>query len=465
MANITFGGLVTGIDTTSIVTQLMNLERAPERLLQAQQKKNTDKISAYQKIEDALTSLQNLAKGFNTAATFSSLKTTVANSSVLSATADNTAMAGSHTVQVVSLAKSQRQVTAGVASSTDLLFGTGTFTIDGGAPITIAAGQNSLKGIADAINASGAKVSASIINDGTNYRMVINGTDTVNHNFDFTGLGAGPVLLGAGDPTYQDAAQAQLVVDGVNITKPTNTVTDAIQGVTLNLMTEGVSTTVSVAIDTDAVTKKINDFVAAYNNVNSLISAQLKYDPATKSAGTLSGDSALRTIQSQLKSLLTTSVSGATGSYNTLAQIGIKSDSKTGALSVESAKLSKVLSEDYANVVDYFTHNGSSLNTTLPRNQYGIAQQFSLVIDTMVKPYVAGTTSGLLESRKNWLTTANSRIDDQIAAMEIRFEKMQTNLLNQYNRMETTVSKLQTQGNMLLNSLGLMTTSSTSGSK
>lgn len=87
MANITFGGLVTGIDTTSIVTQLMNLERAPERLLQAQQKKNTEKISAYQKIGDALTSLQNLAKGFKTAATFSSLKTTVASTSVLTATA------------------------------------------------------------------------------------------------------------------------------------------------------------------------------------------------------------------------------------------------------------------------------------------------------------------------------------------------------------------------------------------
>jgi len=463
MANVSFGGLITGIDTASIVSQLMNLERAPQKLMQAQQARNKDKIAAYQKIEDALTSLQNLAKGFNKQSTFSSVKTTVANSSVLSATASASAPPGTHSVQVTSLAKNERQVSTGVASKTDLLFGTGSFTIDGGAAITIGAGQNSLQGIANAINASGFDVSASIINDGTNYRLVINGKDTDNHTFDFTGLGgSAPTLLGGADPTYQSASLAQLVVDGVAITGTSNTITDAIQGVTLNLASEGASTTLTIATDTDAVTKKISDFVSAYNSVNSLISSQTRYDESTKSAGILSGDSALRTIQSQLKSLLTKTVSGATGSYDTLAQIGIKSDSKTGALSIESSKLSSALSNDYDNVVDYFTHNGDSL-ASLPANQYGIAQQFNLIIETMVHPYVSGmSNNGLLESKKNSLNVANTQLDKQIESLEERLAKMESNLRAQYNRMETAVSMLQTQGNMLLSSLGALSNYSSS---
>jgi flagellar hook-associated protein 2 len=447
------------MDSSSIIQQLMQLERAPQKMLQAQQSKNKDKISAFQKIEDALTSLQNIVKGFNTQATFSSLKTTVANTSVLTATSSSTAPAGNHTVQVVSLAKSERQVSTGVASKTDLVFGTGTFSIDGGAAINVAAGQNSLQGIADAINASGAKVTASIINDGANYRLVVNGTDTTNHVFDFTGLGGpAPTLLGAPDPTYQAAAAAQLVVDGVNISGTSNTITGAIQGVTLNLLTEA-STNVSIATDSDAITKKISDFVAAFNNVNSLLNAQMTYD-ASKSSGILFGDSALRSIQMQLKSLLTQTVSGATGSYSTLAQLGVTSDSKTGALSVDATKLSDALAKDYANVVDYFTHNGTSV-LTLPSNQYGIAQQFNMIIDTMVHSFVEGSSSnGLLETRKDTLSKTNTRLDNQIDDWELRLEKMEKNMRDQYSRMETIVSNLQSQGSSLLSVLGYSTNSS-----
>ena len=148
MSTISFGGLATGLDTQSIITQLMNLERAPEQLLQAQQKKNTGKISEFQKIEDALSSLQDVVQGFNTPATFNAVKSTVGNSSALSATATSSATQGTHTVQVVSLAKFQRQVSTGVASDTALSFGTGSFTIDGGAPISPGDGSVTLRRLA-----------------------------------------------------------------------------------------------------------------------------------------------------------------------------------------------------------------------------------------------------------------------------------------------------------------------------
>jgi flagellar hook-associated protein 2 len=466
MSTISFGGLATGLDTQSIITQLMNLERVPEQLLQAQQKTNTGKISEFQKIEDALTSLQDVVQGFNTPGTFNAVKSTVGNSSALSATATSSATQGTHTVQVISLAKFQRQVSTGVASDTALSFGTGSFTIDGGAPISIAAGQNSLQGIVAAINSSGAKVTASVINDGTNYRMVISGTDTQNHAFDFSGLGAAPTLLGSGDPTYQDAAPAQLVVDGVNMTKTSNTVTDAIQGVTLNLLTEGLTTSVSITNDTDAVTQKINNFVTAYNKVITLINSESTYNADTKTAGVLSGNITVRTIQQQFQSLLTTTVSGTSGTFKTLAALGINSDSKTGTLSVNSTKLSDALTNHYSDVVDYFTHNGDSV-TTLATNKYGIAQQFNLVIEAMVHPYIADgmADNGIIEVAKKALTNRNADIDKQISDMEYHITQMQTNLQKQFNAMELMVSNLQSQGNMLLSILGTTTstTSKTSG--
>lgn len=477
MSSITFSGLATGLDTASIISKLMAVERQPETLLQAQQQNNTNDISEFQKIEDALTNLQTVAQGFNTSSTFSAVKSSVADSSVLTATATSSATPGTHSVQVVSLAQNQRQVSTGVASDTSLIFSTGSFTIDDGAGTTttvnVAEGQNSLQGMVAAINASGANVSASIINDGsgTPYRLVVTGNDTKNYTLNFGGLttapagGTGalvPTLLGAGDPTYQAGANAQLVVDGVTMTKTSNTVTDAIQGITLNLQTGGgVTTNVTVSTDTDSVTQKINNFVTAYNSVITLVNSESAYDPKTNKAGVLSGDATVQSIQSQLQSLLTTSVPGTSGTFNTLADLGINSDAHTGTLSVDSTKLSAALANHYNDVVDYFTHNGNSV-ATLPTNQYGIAQQFNVIIDTMVHPYIADgdPKNGLIENVKKSLTNTNSSIDQQISDMEDRISQMQTNMQNQFAAMELMVSNLQSQGNSLLAYLG-STSSST----
>ena len=471
-------GLSTGLDTASMITQLMELERRPQTLLKAQQQTNNNKISEYQKISDALTALQALAKGFQTSSTFSSLKTFVTTSTVLTATATSAATPGDHTVQVVSLAKSQRQVSTGVTSDTSLIFDTGSFTISDGTggttTVNIAEGQNSLKGIAAAINSSGANVSASTINDGTNYRLVVSGKDTKNYTADFSGLttapagGTGslkPVLLGAGDPSYQAGADAQIVVDGIAMTKSSNTVTDAIQGITLNLLTEGATTGVAVSTDTDTITQKIKDFVAGYNRVVTLLNSESSYNSTTKKGGVLSGDTTVRSVQNQLRSLLTTTVSGATGSFQTLASVGINSDSKTGTLSLDSTKFSAALKDDYNDVVDLFTHNGDSL-TALNTNQYGIAQQFNKVIDAMVRPYVADGLfdNGLIETRKKGLTKNNEEMTRQIAAMETRVLKMQANLQRQFNLMEATVARLQAQGSTLLNYLGANKSSNSTNS-
>lgn len=469
MSTFSISGLATGLDTASIISQLMQLERQPETVMQARQTTYQSQISEFQKIESALSSLQDAAQAFSTLDGFKSVKATVADTSVLTATATSSATPGTHTVQVVTLAKNQRQVSTGVASQTDNIFNTGSFTItdsSGNAKtVTIAEGQNSLQGIVSAINSSGANVSASIINDGSAnpYRLVVTGKDTDNYTIDFSGLttapagGTGslvPTMLGAGDPSYQAGTAATISVDGVSITRTSNTVTDAIQGVTLNLVKEGATTTVSMTNDTDAITQKINAFVTAYNNVASLINKQSDYNTDTKSAGILSGDATVRTIQSQLQSLMSRTVPGLSGSYTTLSSVGITTDGKTGKLSVDSTKLSTALSSDFNAVADLFTHNATS-STSLPINQYGLAEQFNQVIETMVHPYIADgmPDNGLIETKIKGLNTSISDIDDQINSMEERITKMQANLQQQFTMMESTVSSLQTQGNTLLSYL------------
>lgn len=476
MSNFSIGGLATGLDTQSIISKLMDVERAPEKVLQAKQKTYQSQSSVYTQLNTALTNLQNLAEGMNTSSGFMATQSSAADSSVLTVSSTNSATPGTHTLQVTSLARSQRQVSTGYADGT--VFNTGTFTIDDGAgnvtSVNLAEGSNNLAGLASAINGSGANVTASIINDGsaTPNRLVINGNDIKNYTFDFSGLGQAPAtdgaavqlptLLDSTDPSYQAGSPASFLLDGVTMTKNSNTVSDALSGVTLNLLKEGATTTFNVTNDTTAITKKITDFIAGYNSAISIINKQSTYDATNKTAGVLSGDTTLRSIQNQLQSLLTTTVSGLNGPYQNLAQLGITSDKSDGTLSVDSTKLTTALSNNYKNVVDLFSHNNAA--GSLATNQYGIAQQFNVVLEGMVHFYEgpSSTHNGIIATRIHGLQSSVSDINDQISDMEDRIAAMQAGMETKFNAMESLVSNLQSQGNSLLSALGASTTSSSS---
>lgn len=467
MADINFSGLASGIDTSTMISQLMYLERAPERILQTKQKKLQSQIDLYKQIKTALAEFQSSAQSIKTSSTFKGVKAEVGDAAVLTATASSTAMEGVHTVEVTTLARSQRQVSVGYASNSTLTFNTGSFTIDDGAgsvkTVNIAEGQNSLNGIVAAINGSDANVTASIINDGsgTPYRLVVTGKDTKNYTLDFSGLatpptgGTGalaPTLLGPGDPTYQAGTAASFKVDGVTITRTSNTVSDVLEGVTLSLVKEGATTSVTVSNDKDDVTTKINDFVKEFNDALTLINKQSVYDSTGKTTSVLSGDATLRTVQSQLQRLVATPVSGLSGSFSTLASIGITTDSKTGTLSIDSAKLADALKSDFDGVVDLFTHNGDTLG--LADNQYGIAQQFNLALDRITHSYTEGSSlNGLIETRITGLNSSIKDIDKQIEAMESRMVLREESLKKKFAAMESLISSLSSQGSSLLSAI------------
>jgi flagellar hook-associated protein 2 len=535
MADLSIGGLATGIDTTSLISQLMYLERAPERILSAKKKTIQSQVDVFNQITSALSSLKGIAAGMNTVTGFRGMKVSVGDSTVATATASSSALPGLHSVSVTSLARFQRQVSdQGYASSANLNFKTGSIAITGGATpvtVTITEGKNSLGGIAEAINKSGANVTASVINDGSAnpYRLVITGKDTANYTVDFNGLTTAPAapsgtayaapvfsktfstsgdtssgsnvignistanlqvgmaLSGAGledgtvitgilgpdsvqisknatatgtgaalsypNSAYQAGAPASFSVDGIAISKTSNTVTDVIPGITLNLLKEGGTSAVTVDNDDEAVTGKINSFVKGFNDALTLLNKQSSYDATTKTAGVLSGDSTVRMVKSQLQSIVTTPLTDASGTYSMLSEIGITTNRSDGTLTVDSSKLAAALETDFDSVVELFTKNGGV--SGLQTDQYGFAEQFNGLLEKLTHAYEGPSSqyNGVISTRVQGLKNTMTGIDTQIDNMEVRLTRKEEALKKQFTAMETLVNSLSTQGNTLINYL------------
>lgn len=170
------------------------------------------------------------------------------------------------------------------------------------------------------------------------------------------------------NPTIQSQKDAVFKLDNLSFSKSSNTVSDVISGVTLNLLkadsTGATNINIGISNDTEATTKKVNDFVSAYNAVLSYINEQTKYDPATKSGGPLISDSTARSIQKRVQSIISNTITGLSGTYKSLSEIGIKSE-KDGTLSVDSKKLSTALTTDFDSVVSVFVRTGTTTDSTI----------------------------------------------------------------------------------------------------
>lgn len=388
-------GVGSNLDVNSIVTQLMAIERQPLTSLARKEAGYQAQLSAYGTLKGALSSFQSSVRALSDVSKFQSVKATPADATVLGASASSIAVPGTYSVEVTKLAQSQKLVATGQASATAVI-GTGTLsfdfgTISGGtfdAPtgkytgaayasngagiktVTIDASNNSLAGIRDAINNAKIGVSATIVNDGgaSPYRLALTSTSIGKTNsvkISVVGDAALSNLL-AHDPAATQnlsetatAQNAELKVDGVAVSKTSNSISDVIQGVTLNLLKTnvGTPTVVTAARDTASVTSAVNAFVKAYNDINKNLSDASAYNATTKQAAILQGDSAVRSIQSQLRNTLTTALSGIGGSYTTLSQIGIAFQ-KDGTLAVDSSKLQSAIDNNFNDIASLFAATG-----------------------------------------------------------------------------------------------------------
>lgn len=398
MVAITSTGLGSGLDINGLVTQLMTAESQPLKDLDTKEAGYQAKLTAYGNVKSALSAFQAAVSGMQTASSFQSIAATSSDTSIYTASAGADAVPGNYAIEVTNLAQSQKLISSPFVTANDVV-GTGTLTFQFGTDngtgtftsnstkaaqtVTIDAAHNSLSGVRDAINAANIGVSATIINDGTGYKLSLTSTDTgaanslkitvasdsAGTNVDNTGLSilaydpAG--TLGNGKNMLQKVAaqDATFNLDGITgISKPSNTVTDVIQGVTLNLLNKsasGVPATLSVTKSTSSVQSAVQNFINAYNDLNKTLKDLTAYDPKTNQAAILLGDSTILTLQRQLRSMLTSNVSGLSGSYKLLSNIGVAFQ-KDGTLALDSTKLQTAINSNANDVASLFATIGKA---------------------------------------------------------------------------------------------------------
>ena len=397
MATLSSPGVGSGLDVNSIVSQLMTVERKSVAALDTKEAKLQTQLSAYGSLKGALSTFQTAVAALASPTKFTAVKTSVTDATVATATASN-APAGTYSLEVQTLAQSQKLKSNPFTMTSDVV-GTGKLTISFGTynadtfalnadkpstEITIGPGQDSLAGVRDAINAADAGVTASIVNDGTTNRLVITSKDTGlsnalritvadadGANTDTSGLSRlaydGRTLSGVKNLTETVAAQnATAVVDGIPISKPSNTFSDVIDGVTLTLLKENTpsKTTVSVSRDTSTIQASVQSFVKAYNDLNKTMTDLSKYDAANKKASTLTGDATLRSLQMRLRGVFNTPLSDAGGGFASLAEIGITFQTD-GTLKLDSTKLTAALADPSKDVSTLFAAIGKPTDSLI----------------------------------------------------------------------------------------------------
>nr|WP_320009552.1 flagellar filament capping protein FliD [uncultured Desulfobulbus sp.] len=437
---IQFGGLATGLNTSTIIEQLMEIERTPITRLEADQTWLNSRLEAYQELDTRLKSFSDGIKDLNYSSTLLQRSVKQSSESYLSASANANAVTGaSYQVEVVSLAQVQKSVSeTGYADTSSALFGSGTLTInvDGtDHQITINDENNSLAGIVKAINEADIGLSAGIINTGTDtdpYRLSLTGENVATaFTLDASGL-VGGEALSIGTPV-QAASQAHIRVDTVDIYSDSNTLSEAIPGVTLDLVKaeEGTTTTLNVNVDKENIKTAISAFAEGYNEVISFITEQSAYG-GTES-GVLGGDASINAVKRRLQNLLTETTANS-GIFKAMSQLGFETQ-KDGTIELNETTLNNAINN---NLDDIATLLAGEDGVT------GIATKFKNYLYDMTN---SGT--GLYKTKKESIETNLGKIEEQITTTEARLEMRQKTLESQFSAMETLVSSLNSQSDYL----------------
>ncbi|WP_380178884.1 flagellar filament capping protein FliD [Kalamiella sp. sgz302252] len=473
MASVSSLGAGTSLDLDTLYTNLETAEKTKLTTITDQQTTYNSKLSSYSKLQSSMAALETAAAALTKSTAFSATAVTSTNTS-FTATTDATASTGDYSVDVDQIAKAQTLISGSFSSnSTQLGATTGgsrtlTITQPGTSTpltLTLTDSQTTLSGIADAINKSAGNVSASIIKASSgDYRLMLSskttGTDsdmTISVSGDDTlqsAIGYDASSTSTQNMTVQTASQnAKLSINGVAIERSSNTISDALTGVTLNLKsasTDASGETLSVSRSIDDTKKTINAFVTAYNSLKSTIASVTKYTAvaagATQSSsnGALLGDSVVRSVENSMNSILT---SVQSGSYSILAQLGVtidpttQSDGSTGALTVDDTKLTAALTNNPQAVSQFFIGDGTST---------GFATQLDSTLTAMLSTTVG--KEGIIKNAEDGINTtlktlsdSYDKMSDSIDATMARYKTQFTNLSTLINSLTNTASYLTSQ--------------------
>jgi len=437
----TFGGLASGLDTNALIDGLMQIEAIP---LQRNQREVSSLTSARDTLGSFLnrvSGIKTAAEGLDSAAEFASFSTEMSGSGLV-ATVTGSAFESTYSVNVDQLATATRTKSSDFTSATDPLSQAGSLdiTVGGSTPISVAiAAGDSLADIAANINSSDARVNASVIYDGTNHRLMVQGQDTGAVN-QVTYAETGSVALGLDDlaNTYQDADDAQITVDNqFTITRSTNKFSDVLPGLTLTA-TEATASPIElkVAPNVDEQADKIEKFIDAFNTAVSAGQLAAGFGGTAASNDNLAGDSAVRTSLDRLTRVTSTPVSGLTGKYNMLASVGVEL-TRTGTLSLDRTKLQEALDDDPEAVARVFVGD--------PDNS--IEGAMSAIIGAVEG--LAEGSSGVIKVRQKSFTSRIDALQENQLQLERRLDSYETRLRKQFTDLEILISQINDQGSAL----------------
>ncbi|MBX3186736.1 MAG: flagellar filament capping protein FliD [Labilithrix sp.] len=438
---VSLGGLASGIDTGALVDGLMGVARQPIAQIETKKLQTDAAAQTITSLSSKLAALKTAALALSTPTGFSSFAAT-SNDPAIVATTTGSASIGSFDVEVAALARAQKSRSETFASSAAALGFTGSLDIQMGAgsPVTVdVLATDSLGDIAAKISSSGARVSASVIFDGTSHRLLLQGLDTGAAN-EFTvtenGVSLGFSLPGS---TYETAQDASLTIDGIAITSPSNQVTGAIAGVKLALTKVTTSpATVSIAADPTALEQKLTAFVTAYNDVVNSGHAAAGFGAQKAQNPLLAADSAVRTALHRLGKLISDAVPGATGSHPNLRSMGLitKAD---GTLSLDKQKLAAAMSADPDAVRRLFVTDAVTGAT-------GMMSTLMSTVDGLVTK-----DGGAIKARIAALGAKSKRLATTKTKMEGRLVMYGEQLRKQFSNMDQAVGRYQSMSSAISN--------------
>ena len=451
MSTLSSAGVGSGLDVESIVKALVAIERKPIAQLATQASGMQTKLSAFGKLQSALSALRDAARTLTSSDAWGAVKGNSSDPTSVAVSAGSGAVAGSYSVSVSQLAAAQtvvgapRAATATMGSDGTLAIQLGSWAAGGNAPFTARANTpamnvaiaatDTLADVRDKVNAAGAGVTASIVNDASGARLVMRSSQTgVEQGFQVT-ASAGLEALGYGGPggpgmaQSRPAANALATINGIAIESSSNTLGNVLDGLTLTLnkVTTG-TTEITVEQDTPAIQASMKTFVDAYNAMIKLVADQTRYDAATKTAAPLQGDRTSINLQYALRGVASGSSAGS-GVFSRLAQIGLDPQAD-GTLKLNTTKLTSALGQA-SEVQKLFAFTDGNDATA-----DGFAQQIRQMADRLLG------SDGTLSSRQSGLQAEMARNKARQSELEARVARTEERLRARYAALDNQMANL-----------------------
>lgn len=456
-----------GVDTASLAQNLVNAERTPqENMINAKISKNESRVSGYSAMSYVVSQLQTSFSALKDQTSFKSLNATSSNNAAFTVTTSAYAAEGAHDVEVLRLAKYQRSATNGFSGpSASLNGGVGMslqLSVGGRASpvITLEAGKDTPLDVVSAINAAKTGVTAKLVNTGDGsanpYQIVLSGPTGAAGVFSLSadyGAGAGSpgITFSANNPNNQSASDAQLKVDGVTYTRSSNAINDVVAGVTFNLKnTTSTQESVDLSRDTTAIKEKLSALVTSYNDAMTMLGVVSDPKSTVETYGaTLVGDSTVRMVKQQLRSLIVNPSSTPGTNVGSLWQVGISIDA-AGVMTLDETKLDTALASNFDDVVKTFTGNQNNVSayTVAPA---GIAGDAIKTLTKMLSP------TGPMLTQSDNANTQNSKYQEDLAKLGVRMDTLLARYEKQFSAMNSMVGSINSQKTSLKSSFeGMM---------